>query len=252
MGQYQISQLVINGFKSIRECDLKLGPLNVLVGANGAGKSNFIGFLKMVQHMLDQNLQTYVSKQGGPDALLHFGRKTTEQLVGALYFGNNGYKFTLEPTNDNRMMYAKEALWWDLKGDQYVGSGHFESLAEMDVSRIKQYTLPAIRSWRIYHFHDTSESALVKQVQTINDTEYLRPDARNLAPFLLMLKDRHPENYSQVLRLVRLIAPFLMISFSGPYAPIPIRSNCNGQKKVRMFPSKHISFLTVHSVLFVW
>jgi energy-coupling factor transporter ATP-binding protein EcfA2 len=98
MNNYQLSQLVINGFKSIRECDLKLNAMNVLIGPNGVGKSNFIGFFKLIQQMLDQNLQTYVSKQGGPDAILHFGRKTTEQLSAALYFGNNGYKFTLEPT----------------------------------------------------------------------------------------------------------------------------------------------------------
>jgi predicted ATPase len=216
MNHYQLSQLVINGFKSIRECDLKLNAMNVLIGPNGVGKSNFIVFFKLIQQMLDQNLQTYVSKQGGPDAILHFGRKTTEQLSAALYFGNNGYKFTLEPTQDNRMMYAREALWWNMKGDQFVGSGHFESQAEKDRSLIKQYTLPAMKSWRIFHFHDTSDSASVKGVQKINDVEYLRPDARNLAPFLLMLREQHPDNYKQVLRVVRLIAPFFGDFFLKP------------------------------------
>jgi predicted ATPase len=216
MNRYQLSRLVINGFKSIRECDLELRELNVLIGPNGVGKSNFIGFFKMIQQMLDQKLQTYVGKQGGPDAILHFGRKTTEQLSAELYFGNNGYKFTLEPTQDNRMMYASEALWWNERGDWHVGSGHFESVAENDQSRIKQYTLPAMRSWRIFHFHDTSESALVKGVQKINDVQYLRPDARNLAPFLLMMRKGHAENYKQVLRVVRLIAPFFGDFFLEP------------------------------------
>ncbi|MEL6166979.1 MAG: chromosome segregation protein SMC, partial [Cyanobacteria bacterium J06628_3] len=75
-----VSRIVLEGFKSIAECDLELGKLNVLIGCNGAGKSNFISLWSMIQQLLNQNLQIFVSRQGGPDALLHFGRKTTEQL----------------------------------------------------------------------------------------------------------------------------------------------------------------------------
>jgi predicted ATPase len=212
----QLSRLVIHGFKSIRECDLELSSLNVLIGPNGVGKSNFIGFFRMIQQMLEKSLQPYVSRQGGPDALLHFGRKTTEQLSAELYFGNNGYRFCLEPTQDNRMMFSREELWWNVSGGRLVGRGHFESAAESDRSQIRLYTIPVMKSWRIYHFHDTSETALVKGVQKLNDVEYLRPDARNLAPFLLMLKSRYPANYARILRLVQFIAPFFGDFFLKP------------------------------------
>ncbi|MEO1764829.1 MAG: AAA family ATPase, partial [Cyanobacteria bacterium J06629_18] len=86
----QLSRIVLNGFKSIVECDLELSKINILIGANGAGKSNFIGFFRMMQQLLEENLQVFVSRQGSPDTLLHFGRKTTEQLEFKLYFGNNG------------------------------------------------------------------------------------------------------------------------------------------------------------------
>lgn len=208
MNPNQLSRLVIHGFKSIRECDLELRSLNVLIGPNGVGKTNFIGFFRMIQQMLAKSLQSYVSKQGGPDAMLHFGRKATKQLSAELYFGNNGYKFALEPTQDNRMMFSREALWWNVSGDKLVGSGNFESAAERDRSQIELYTIPAMKSWRIYHFHDTSETALVKGVQKLNDVEYLRPDARNLAPFLLVLRKQHPDSYDRILRLVQFIAPF--------------------------------------------
>lgn len=221
MNQHQLSRLVINGFKSIRHCDLTLTSLNLLIGPNGVGKSNFIGFFKMIQQMLDQNLQVYVGKQGGPDALLHFGRKTTEQLTAELYFGSNGYKFTLEPTQDNRMMYANEALWWSVSGNWHVGRGHFESAAEGARTRITAYTIPTMKRWRVYHFHDTSETSLVKGVQQIDDTRYLRPDARNLAPFLLMLREDHPESYQSICRLVQLVAPFFGDFFLQPTAGNP-------------------------------
>ncbi len=108
MNSNQLSRVVLRGFKSIRECDLELKNLNVLIGPNGAGKSNFIGFFKLIQEMIQGKLQLHVSKQGGPDALLHFGRKKTKQISAELYFGDNSYKFTLEPTQDNRMMFASE------------------------------------------------------------------------------------------------------------------------------------------------
>ncbi|MCY0389030.1 AAA family ATPase [Robbsia sp. Bb-Pol-6] len=113
----QISRLVLRGYKSIAECDLELGRLNVLIGANGAGKSNFIGFFRLINRILDEHLQTAVGLAGGPDALLYFGRKKTEALHAELYFGNNGYRFTLRPTEDNRMMFFHEALWWNMHGD---------------------------------------------------------------------------------------------------------------------------------------
>jgi predicted ATPase len=208
MNPNQLSRIVLHGFKSIRACDLELKELNVLIGPNGAGKSNFIGFFRLIQQMLEGSLQRYVSKQGGPDALLHFGRKKTETLRAELYFGNNGYKFVLEPTQDNRMMFAEESLWWNMTGDKWVGSGHFESNAESHQSGIKQYTIPTMKSWRLYHFHDTSESALVKQQHGINDNAYLRPDAHNLAAFLYRLKKNFPQHYQRIVRLVHLIAPF--------------------------------------------
>jgi predicted ATPase len=208
MNPNQLSHIVLHGFKSIRECDLELKELNVLIGPNGAGKSNFIGFFRLIQHMLEGKLQLYVSKQGGPDALLHFGRKKTEQLSAELYFGNNGYKFTLEPTHDNRMMFSSESLWWKVSGDNKVGSGHFESHIETHQSGITPYTIPAMKSWRLYHFHDTGESALAKQRHGVNDNAYLRPDARNLAAFLYRLQKNFPQHYERIVCLVQLIAPF--------------------------------------------
>lgn len=213
----QLSRIVLRGFKSIRECDLELRELNVLIGPNGAGKSNFIGFFRLIQQMLEGKLQLYVSKQGGPDALLHFGRKKTEKMSAEIYFGNNGYKFVLEPTQDNRMMFSSENFWWNVNGDSFIGAGHFETKAgEGTRTFIDHYVLPAIKSWRVYHFHDTSESALVKQRHGINDNAYLRPDARNLAAFLFLLKNRHPGHYQRIVKTIRLVAPFFSDFYLRP------------------------------------
>ncbi|MDR2853521.1 MAG: AAA family ATPase [Burkholderiaceae bacterium] len=206
----QITRLILQGYKSIAECKIELGRLNVLICANGVGKSNFIGFFRLINRILGQQLQSTVGELGGPDALLYFGRKKTEELKAELYFGNNGYRFAFRPTQDNRMMFAHEALWWNKPMEWHPGSGYFETKykEKNHHGQIWAYTVPAMRSWRLYHFHDTSRSALVKQVHGINDNEYLRDDARNLAAFLYRLKNHHEQRYKRIVKTIQLGAPF--------------------------------------------
>lgn len=209
MNYKQLTKIVLNGFRSIQSCELELKELNVLIGCNGAGKSNFIGFFKMIQQMLAQNLQAYVGAQGGPDAILHFGRKHTSELTAELFFGENGYKCTLTPTQDNRMMFSKESFYWTQSGPYPLGSGHFETKAhEGTGTYIDSYVRPALRDWRVYHFHDTSNSALVKQKHGLNENAVLLPDARNLAAFLYLLEKKHEENYTRIVKTIQLAAPF--------------------------------------------
>lgn len=206
-----LNRVKIVGYKSIAECDIALTSLNILIGANGAGKSNFIGLFKLVQQMLQGNLQLTISRMGGPDALLHFGRKKTQELSAEFYFGNNGYKFSLEPTLDDRMIFTRECLYWNFGGgDTPYGTGHFE--AKLPIQKIggeiHAYVMPVMQDVQVYHFHDTSDSALVKQKRTIHDYEYLRHDASNLATYLMYLRDMFPDNFNQIQDVIRLVAPF--------------------------------------------
>ena len=250
----QISRLVLRGYKSIAECDLELGRLNVLIGANGAGKSNFIGFFRLINRILDQQLQVAVGQAGGPDAVLHFGRKKTEELRAELYFGNNGYRFRLRPTADNRMMFYREALWWNVHGEWHPASGHFETQYREKGThgRIWAYVVPAMLSWRLYHFHDTSSTALVKQIHSIGDNEYLRDDARNLGAFLLRLKSHHGEHYLRIVKAIRLVAPFSVIFCCAPRSTTKRRYSWNGRNRDRMnrFPPAHCPM--AHYASFAW
>lgn len=211
MNSNQITKIKINGFKSIKECELNLGMINVLIGSNGAGKTNFISLFKMLQSMIDEELQTYVSKHGGPNSLLYFGSKMTEHMIVEFYFGDNGYSFMLSPTNDNRMMFDGEWFYWDGCGDKLVSKGHFESKWRTGTGyRIDKFVKPILEKqrWRVYHFHDTSDTALVKQFHGINDNIEFATDARNLAAFLYRLKTNELESYNRIVKTVRLVAPY--------------------------------------------
>jgi predicted ATPase len=61
---------------------------------------------------------------------------------------------------------------------------------------------------KFYHFHDTSDLAAVKRPCSKRDYEYLRPDASNLAGFLLLLKKKHEKQYQRICETIQLAAPF--------------------------------------------
>ena len=69
-----IKHLTIYGFKSIRKLDqFPLTNLNVLIGANGSGKSNFVSYFRMLGELVEERLQKWMTKQGGADRVLSFG-----------------------------------------------------------------------------------------------------------------------------------------------------------------------------------
>src|SRR4051794_6781115 len=94
-----LKTLTIRGFKSIERLEaFPVTKLNVLIGANGAGKSNFVDFFRMLRALADEAFQRFVNDQGGGDGLLFLGPKKTQQISGHLEFGQNIYEFELTPT----------------------------------------------------------------------------------------------------------------------------------------------------------
>jgi predicted ATPase len=209
-----VKSLTVTGYKSIRELrNFELTNLNVLIGANGAGKSNFINLFRLLNEMYEQQLQVYVQKQGGPDALLHFGRNTTERLHAEFYFSANGYKFDLVPTADNRLIFQHETSWFkgvyfDKTASALLGVGHTESQLKDAKDKYSPYVRESVSNWRVYHFHDTSDTAKVKQRHATNDNLRLKIDAANLAAYLRMLKQQHEAEYQRIVQTVRLVLPF--------------------------------------------
>jgi len=209
----KLKKIILKGFKSIRELELELRPLNVLIGPNGAGKSNFIGAFKLLNEMVEGNFQTTIAKSGGAGTFLHFGGKVTDRIEVELRFGNNGYYCVWAPTADGSLFFEKEqSLFWGDSVSRYsesLGAGHKESKLSSNFSNISGYVFPALKSWKVYHFHDTSDTAKVKSIGDINDNFYLRSDASNLAAFLYRLKYGSFKIYYEAIRdQVRQVAPF--------------------------------------------
>ena len=214
--RYPIKQLTIRGFKSIKALEsFPLHSLNVLIGANGAGKSNFVSFFRMLHEMMGQRLQHWTRKQGSADRIVSFGIKETGCIESFVEFGLNGYRFTLEPTANGGFSFFGEQLFFDgpLYGQkhEFLGTGHGESrLKELAKNKntVADYCYSSIASWKIFHFHDTSDTAGVKRRGALHDNEYLRPDASNLAAYLYRLSTESPDVFAQIRKTIQLAIPF--------------------------------------------
>lgn len=213
-----LEKISLSGYKSFRELESfpMHSGLNVLIGANGSGKTNFIRFFELLGNIMDANkgLQNYVSSRGRADAFLFRGMKVTPELKAHLEFGLNEYKFTLRAADDRSLFFAQESAPFEgprygpIKNDQ--GSGHLESplARSTNLSSSQQWVVNTIRDWRVYHFHDTSPSAPVMGRCNIVDNDVLHSNAANIAAFLMDLSNRYPEHYEQILETVRQVAPF--------------------------------------------
>ena len=229
----KIDNLTIKGFKSIRQLEkLKLNDLNVLIGANGVGKSNFVSYFRMLHELVEGRLQIWTSKQGGADRVLSFGVKETSRFSSTLLFGRNGYHVELEPTSNDSFTFISEAVHF--KGDSVttspnLGAGYMESALKVSPKPISKHCFAAISSWKVFHFHDTSETAAVKRVGAVHDNEYLRSDAANLAAYLFKLKRDSLDVYTQICKTVRLAVPFFD---DFVLRPTPLSS---GEEQIRLF-----------------
>ena len=217
-----IEQIRIDGYKSIRSLDLTLRPLNVLIGANGVGKSNFINAFRFLNELINENLQLHVAKSGGVDTFLHFGQQTTDELRLYVEFAQNerglpnAYSCVLLPSADDVFVFASEKAYFHDRNrhaipyEEPIASGHLESrLTQQSQNKnVTRYVKEAMTSWRIYHFHDTSESSKMKQTGDIHDNRFLRPDAANLAAYLYLLQETEPAYYYNIVDAIRMIAPF--------------------------------------------
>ncbi len=212
-----LDTLTIKGFKSIRELnDFELKSLNILIGGNGAGKSNFVEFFRMISAMMKRDgLKEYVA--GNADTFLFGGPKQTKAIAVKMSFGQNGYDFELAPTQDGFFLINNEQRhYFPANSTRNLGSGNFNPglLADRNSSGLTSkhgaswHTYNAICSWKIYHFHDTSVESGMRRYHDQGHAETLFTDAANIAPYLYGLKTNHPDAYGDIVNAVRLVIPF--------------------------------------------
>jgi predicted ATPase len=201
-----IERLELAGYKSIRQASIDLTRLNVLIGSNGAGKSNLVSFFAMLSAALGNKRDEYVGRHGGPNALFHLGAKHTSEIAAAITMKTDLGHRTLETRFGFRAPDGLNFYGWldkdtnrDLENSQYKESGYgYIFLYHIRILRDRQAT---------YHLDDTSLTAPIRLEDYIQDNQRLHSDARNLAAILYLYKTRNPKTYQRIRSTVRMVAP---------------------------------------------
>lgn len=211
----KVTDISIKGFKSIKCLEkFRLNDLNVMIGSNGAGKSNLISLFKMLNEIVEGRLQSYVKRSGGANTILHFGSKQTSLIEINIDFKANNYWFKLASTADDQLYFEEEGC--SGKGYQYtkpyminlLSDNRNETGLNPKHGNIESSVYESIQSWKLYHFHDTSDTSLMKKIGPIDDNARLKPDASNLSAFLYLLEQKYPKDFANITDTIKLIAPF--------------------------------------------
>ncbi len=220
--KFRLKRLQLSGFKSISSAGqtIDFGEVTVLLGANGCGKSNLISFFKMLNHILNDSLPSYIGKQGGTDALLFYGSSLTEKIDFTLSLSQRqddlppsvDYQASLQFGMPDRLFFAREAVMRGAEGYppldiSVLHSGN--STSAMLTKADNQTLITALSGVRTYQFHDTSDTAKIKRNGFKDDAHFLREDASNLAAFLRVMKEVPVKQayYQRIVRHIQRVMP---------------------------------------------
>lgn len=233
-----IEQVIIKNYKSIRDLTLPLNKLNVLIGSNGAGKSNFISFFELTKAIYEQRLGSYTLAKGGIDNLLYRGRKISPSMQGLLDFENtNAFFYEIKPAQSNKGYIEKTGDYfntkrysekdyntkWNLRlWDNAVEESSLIQKPQWRAEYLKRY----LSSFTVYHFHDTSVSSPMRGDCNINDNTYLRDNGSNLAAYLYALMQNDKKTFRLIEGVIRSIAPY----FKG----FKLRPDANNKESIRL------------------
>ena len=212
-----IDRIQIENFKSIRSLSLSLNSINVLIGGNGAGKSNFIQFFYLLRVFQQNQLKQYIATRGYADSFLHHGRRRSHYIEGGIDIGiHNSYHFRLIPNDNDLLMFQWEDAGFrkssDVPFDFYNHHNTFSYESEilqrpLEGSR-DEYIQDAFHKFCIYHFHDTSRTAPLRTPCSLDQNRFLDTDGNNLPAFLYWMQQQHPKSFRLLERTIQSIAPF--------------------------------------------
>lgn len=196
-GGGRLERLCIRGYRSIKEMQVDFGKVNILIGSNGAGKSNFISSFALLGKVLSGEMDS-MPEGDACSALFYSGGE--KKIALEAVFGDMCSTHLLALSPDCTIALLQERFFRRI----------WENGAETRREVKRDELAPAVWAHRfcVYHFHDVGAHSAVKGKSRIDDAAVLRPDAANLAAFLYRLQREHEQSYTEIVHTLRLIAPY--------------------------------------------
>lgn len=216
----RLTQITIQGYRSIsfdRPVTLDFGDINILLGANGAGKSNVISFFKILGYMMSGSLQRFIAQSGTNQKFLHYGSKKTPTLCASVRIGGensyNIYDFSLTNAVADRLIISSEEIRWNNRSEsqkecvKQLEGDYNESALIRSTDSAGKMIWKFLSRCKVYQFNDSSATAPMRQASPVDSAQYLQAEANNLASFLYYLKNNYVEAYLRIVDYVQEVVP---------------------------------------------
>lgn len=222
-----LHRVVIEHYKSIRRCEVDLGPLTFLVGRNGSGKSNFLDALRFVadslRTSLDQAVRSRVSIYDvilrGSDVFWVFLQLSSPDqpiITYSLVLGANspGSFEIVKEALEIRSEYGEFLAYYQVRSGIVIRSStesppaaHTDRLYLVSVSGLPEFR-PAYDALSSMAFYDFSSEAMRKS-QAPDTGELLRRDGSNVASVIARLGNEQPQILERITQYMGAIIPGL-------------------------------------------
>lgn len=213
-----LKEIIIENYKSIEMATIELGQINVLLGANGSGKSNLLSLFELLKSLYDQRLGVYGLQRGGMNNLLYGGLKRSERIHAQFNFDDsNAFWVDLISDQQGRPIIETTGDFYNYRGvgrdykawsKQIWDIGMSESNIRNEKAWRADYIRRHLTSFTVYHFHDSSWTSPMRQACAVDDNRALRHDASNLAAFLYLLQERYPKEFASIEESLHAVAPY--------------------------------------------
>ena len=194
-----IDSVFIEGYKSILSQEVKLHSMNILLGGNGVGKSNFLSVFDFFRKIVQSRKYEYAHAQEA-SRLLYMGRKVTDKIRLNFRYSDSWLNSMTIDLKDVDSMLRVRGLFIEENEKAIV------DLAEGEDYNIERLRNLVDQYW-IHHFQDTGNKSSYRTSNQVNDNRFLRADGSNLASFLYRIRTEKPNLFRKIEDIIHEVTP---------------------------------------------
>jgi predicted ATPase len=228
-----LRRVAIRNFKSIESCDVSLGRLTVLVGRNGAGKSNFLDSLHFISDGLQTSLDHAIKSRGGIDAVRRRSTGHPRNFSIRVEFNLPGdvvgtYAFEIAARTSGTFAVKREKLVLLNHLSRTIARFDREEsrISDAQTDESREPVMPPVAEDRLYlvnaaglpKFRPAYDALLsmgfyslnpeaIKEVQNPDAGELLHGDGANIASVVARLTTHQPEAVDRIKEYLSRIVP---------------------------------------------
>ncbi len=265
-----LTRVLLRNYKSIGACDVHLGPLTYLVGANGSGKSNFLDALHLVRDALSSSLDNALNERGG---LMEVRRRSSGHPT------NFGIRLEFTLTDGRKGFYtfnvgALAGRGYEVQTEKCVivgmGKGPFFHIERGVLKASSEPTFPAVTADRLalvsasgmavfrpvfdaltgMGFYNLNPK-LMRDPQKPQDGRMLKPVGENIVSVIGHLERVAPENLAMIESYLQTVVPMmygLERKQIGPLETLEFRQEVAGAQAPWRFPAQNMSDGTLRAL----